>query len=121
MSCWPPPTGKRLTWKGSADFVNNPIKQQRAGKLRANARIIAGSGLDKKTLSEADICEKLITPAIQQAGWNTVEQIYREYTLRPGRVVVRGNHAARDRKSVLRADYVLFYKANIPLVVVEAK
>jgi hypothetical protein len=39
--------------------------------------------LDKKTLSEADICEKFITPAIQQAGWNTVEQIYREYTLRP--------------------------------------
>ena len=44
--------------------------------------------MDKKTLSEADICEKFITPAIQQAGWNTVEQIYREYTLRPGRVVV---------------------------------
>ena len=84
-----------------------------------------GSGLDKKTLSKADICEKLITPAsqpaIQQAGWNTIEQIYREYTLRPGRVVVRGNHAARDKKSVLRADYVLFYKTNIPLVVVEAK
>ena len=77
--------------------------------------------MDKKTLSEADICEKFITPAIQQAGWNTVEQIYREYTLRPGRVVVRGNHAARDKKSVLRADYVLFYKTNIPLVVVEAK
>ncbi len=76
--------------------------------------------MDKKTLSEADICEKFITPAIQQAGWNTVEQIYREYTLRPGRVVVRGNHAARDKKSVLRADYVLFYKTNIPLVVVEA-
>ena len=77
--------------------------------------------MDKKTLSEADICEKFITPAIQQAGWNTVEQIYREYTLRPGRVVVRGNYAARDKKSVLRADYVLFYKTNIPLVVVEAK
>jgi type I restriction enzyme, R subunit len=77
--------------------------------------------LDKKTLSEADICEKFITPAIQLAGWNTIEQIYREYTLRPGRVVVRGNHVARDKKSVLRADYVLFYKTNIPLVVVEAK
>jgi type I restriction enzyme R subunit len=38
--------------------------------------------LDKKTLSEADICEKFITPAIQQAGWNTVEQIYREYSRR---------------------------------------
>ena len=77
--------------------------------------------MDKKKLSEADICEKFITPAIQGAGWNTVEQIYREYTLRPGRVVVRGKHASRDKKSILRADYVLFFKANIPLVVIEAK
>ena len=80
-----------------------------------------GRGLDKKKLSEADICEKFITPAIQQAGWDTIEQIYREYTLRPGRVVVRGNHASRDKKSILRADYVLFYKTSIPLVVIEAK
>ncbi len=77
--------------------------------------------MNKKTLSEADICEKYITPAIQQAGWDTIEQIYREYTLRPGRVVVRGHSAKRDKMSVLRADYVLFYKLNIPLVVIEAK
>ena len=42
-----------------------------------------GGKLDKKKLSEADICENFITPAIQQAGWDTLEQIYREYTLRP--------------------------------------
>ena len=52
--------------------------------------------MDKKTPSEADICEKFITPAIQKAGWNTAEQIYREYTLRPGRVVVRGNQNNHD-------------------------
>ncbi len=73
--------------------------------------------MDKKKLSEADICEKFITPAIQGAGWNTIEQIYRE----PGRVVVRGKQPSRDKKSILRADYVLFFKANIPLVVIEAK
>ena len=78
------------------DFVNNEPWQQTAGKRRANAKIIAGSGLDKKTLSEADICEKFITPAIQQARWNTVEQIYREYTLRPGLVVVRGNQSQHN-------------------------
>jgi len=64
------------------DFVNNEPWHQTAGKLRANARIFAGSGLDKKTLSEADICEKFITPAIQQAGWNTIEWIEREYNLK---------------------------------------
>ena len=77
--------------------------------------------MDKKKLSEADICAKFITPALTAAGWNDAEQIYREYTLRPGRVVVRGQKASRDKKSVLRADYVLFYKASIPLAVIEAK
>ncbi len=77
--------------------------------------------MDKKKLSEADICEKFITPALQQAGWDTIEQIFWQYTLRQGRVVVRGHKAARDARSVLRADYVLFYKLNIPLAVIEAK
>ncbi|MEQ1807612.1 MAG: type I restriction endonuclease, partial [Burkholderiaceae bacterium] len=36
-------------------------------------------------------------------------------------MVVRGIRASRDKKSVLRADYVLFWKANIPLAVIEAK
>jgi len=77
--------------------------------------------LDKSKLSETDICEKFISPALVQAGWDVIEQILREYPLRPGRMVVRGTHASRDKKSVLRADYVLFWKANIPLAVIEAK
>jgi type I site-specific restriction endonuclease len=74
-----------------------------------------GPRLDKSKLSEADICEKFISPALTAAGWDVHEQILREYPLRPGRMVVRGQKASRDRKSVLRADYVLFWKANIPL------
>ena len=77
--------------------------------------------MTKSNLSETDICDKFITPAIQQAGWDLHEQIFRKYTLRPGRVVVRGSTSARDLKSVLRADYVLCHKANIPLAVIEAK
>ncbi|MEO5796149.1 MAG: DEAD/DEAH box helicase family protein, partial [Rhodoferax sp.] len=77
--------------------------------------------MDKKKLSESDICDKFIRPAMEQAGWQGMDQIYREYTLREGRVVVRGNRAQRDKATVLRADYALFYKANIPLAVVEAK
>lgn len=77
--------------------------------------------LDKKSLSETDICEKFISPALLRSGWDVIEQILREYSLRPGRVVVRGTKAARDKKSIVRADYVLFWKANIPLAVIEAK
>lgn len=77
--------------------------------------------MNKKTLSVADICAKFITPALNKAGWSEVEQVFREYTLRPGRVVVQGSHSRRDKKSVLRADYALFYKTGMALAVIEAK
>ena len=77
--------------------------------------------MDKYSLSESDICDKYIRPAMQAAGWHGLDQIYREFPLRAGRVVVRGNHSRRDASTVLRADYALFYKPNIPLAVVEAK
>ncbi len=75
----------------------------------------------KAQLSETDICDRFITPALVQAGWTREQHILREYTLRPGRVVVRGQAAHRDKASMLRADYVLFHKPNVPLAVVEAK
>ena len=77
--------------------------------------------MDTTKLSESDICDKFIRPPIEQAGWHGLDQIFREYPLRAGRVVVRGTKAYRDKSTVLRADYALFYKANIPLAVVEAK
>lgn len=77
--------------------------------------------MTKKNLSESDICERFVRPAMQSAGWDGMAQIYREYPLRAGRVVVRGRHARRDARTVVRADYVLFFKANIPLAVIEVK
>ncbi len=77
--------------------------------------------MHKNKLSESDISDKFIRPAIVQAGWHTLEQIYAQYPLRAGRVVVRGKTAKRDKATVLFADYVLFLKPNIPLAVVEAK
>jgi type I restriction enzyme R subunit len=77
--------------------------------------------VNKKNLSEADICAKLITPALAGAGWSEAEQVYREWPLRPGRMVVHGKTARRDPKSVRRADFALFYRHGIPLAVIEAK
>lgn len=74
--------------------------------------------MDTRQLSESDLCDKFIRPAMQQAGWNGQDQIFREYPLRAGRVVVRGNKAQRDLSTVLRADDALFHKANVPLAVV---
>ena len=77
--------------------------------------------MSKNNLSESDISDKFIRPSIVQAGWHTLDQIYAQYPLRAGRVVVRGKTAKRDPSTVLFADFVLCLKPNIPLAVVEAK
>ncbi|MCC5453370.1 DEAD/DEAH box helicase family protein [Rheinheimera sp. UJ51] len=75
--------------------------------------------MNKKALSERDICSKFITPAIVQAGWDLQTQIREELTFTAGRVIVRGRMHSRGEKR--RADYVLFHKKNLPLAVIEAK
>lgn len=75
---------------------------------------------DKKNLTERDICTKYITPAIvETAGWNRDTQLKEELSLTKGKVLVRGK--LHRRGELKRADYVLYYKPNIPLAVVEAK
>ena len=74
---------------------------------------------DKKNLSETDIRDKFITPAIVRAGWNLYTQILAEYPITNGRIVAHGKTC--KRKKPLKADYVLFYKTNKPIAIVEAK
>src|SRR5437773_679094 len=75
--------------------------------------------LDKRTLSERDICTKFITPALRRAGWDVMSQIREEVSFTKGRIIVRGKLVTRGRAK--RADYVLYYKPNIPLALIEAK
>lgn len=75
--------------------------------------------LDKQNLSERDICTKLITPAIRKAGWDEMSQIREEVSFTKGRIIVRGKLVSRGKGK--RADYVLYYKPNIPLALIEAK
>ena len=76
---------------------------------------------EKQELSEIDICDLFITPAIKSAGWVQERQIRREVTLTPGPVIVRGNMSSRNKKKKKRADYVLSWEPGIPIAVVEAK
>jgi len=75
--------------------------------------------MDKKHLSERDICTKFITPALERAGWDILTQVREEFSLTNGRIIVRGQLHTRAKNK--RADYVLFYKPNIPIAVIEAK
>ena len=75
--------------------------------------------MDKKQFSERDICTKYITPALERAGWDMATQIREESSLTNERIVVRGKLPTRAKNK--RADYVLFYKPNVPIAVIEAK
>ena len=75
--------------------------------------------MDKKSLSERDICTKFITPALRQAGWDEMAQIRDEVSFTNGRIIVRGKLVSRGKGK--RADYILYYKPNIPIALIEAK
>ena len=73
----------------------------------------------KKDLSERDICTKYIQPALEKAGWNPHTQIREEVLFTDGRIYVKGNLTSRGKRK--RADYILYYKPNIPIAIIEAK
>ena len=74
---------------------------------------------NKQALSERDICTKFITPAIKQAGWDLHSQVREEVSFTKGRIIVRGKLVTPGKAK--RADYILYYKPNIPLALIEAK
>lgn len=75
--------------------------------------------MTKKSLTETEICDRYITPAIVGAGWDQHTQVRREYSFTAGQVIVRGKVATRGKPR--RADYLLFHGQHFPLAVVEAK
>ncbi|MBY5741924.1 EcoAI/FtnUII family type I restriction enzme subunit R [Rhizobium leguminosarum] len=75
--------------------------------------------MDKRSLTERDICTKFILPAVKQAGWDTMLQVREEVFFTKGRITVRGKLVARG--TAKKADFVLYYKPNIPIAIIEAK
>ncbi len=74
---------------------------------------------NKKDLSERDICTKYINPALERAGWDMHKQVREEVSFTDGRIYVKGNLSVRGKRK--RADYILYYKPNIPIAIIEAK
>ena len=75
--------------------------------------------MNKRNLSERDICSKFIGPAVKRAGWDGMMQIREEVNFTKGRIIVRGKLVTRGKAK--RADYILYYKPNIPIAIIEAK
>jgi type I restriction enzyme R subunit len=75
--------------------------------------------MNKRDLSESDIKAKYITPSILKSGWDEHTQIGREIFFTDGRIYVKGKMTRRGKRKF--ADYILFYKPNVPMAVIEAK
>ncbi|HGJ64293.1 TPA: DEAD/DEAH box helicase [bacterium] len=74
--------------------------------------------MSKKDLTEKEICNQYITPAIKDSGWD-IRQIKEEVAFTAGRIYVKDERTARGQGK--RADYILYYKTDLPLAVIEAK
>ena len=72
-----------------------------------------------KELSEEDIKIKYITPAIQKSNWDIQAQVRCEYYYTAGKMNVRENVATRGKRKFV--DYLLSYKSNLPIAIIEAK
>ena len=71
-------------------------------------------------ITEADTCRELVTPKLIEAGWgNTPYAIGEQRSFTNGRIIVAGGRVRRGRQK--RADYLLYYRRDYPLAVVEAK
>lgn len=75
--------------------------------------------MNKRDLSEADIKAKYITPSILKSGWDEHTQLGREIYFTDGRIYVKGKMTRRGKRKF--ADYILFYKPNVPVAIIEAK
>lgn len=74
---------------------------------------------DKRNLTEEDIKNRYITPALNRAGWAADSMLMEKYFFTDGRIIVLGK--GKHRQHGKKADYLLFAKPNLPLAVVEAK
>src|SRR5258706_956872 len=72
-----------------------------------------------KMPTEADTCRKFVVPLLQSAGWDSEpHSIAEQRTITDGRIVPVGKGFIR--KPPKRVDYLLRYRRDFPLAVVEA-
>ena len=71
-----------------------------------------------RPLNEQETRTRYITPALERAGWQK-KQIAEEVPFTDGRVITRGSMVRRGKRK--KVDYLLYYKPNLPIALIEAK
>ena len=69
-------------------------------------------------ITEADTCRKYVLPNLYKAGWSD-DQIAEQRYFTDGRIIVVGKKHVR--KPGKKADYILRYRLDFPVAVIEAK
>ena len=77
--------------------------------------------LPKKDMTEEDIKNRFVTPAINAAGWGKDHFLMERYFFTAGRILVPGKGRRHAKKEGNKADYILFAEPNLPIAIVEAK
>ena len=86
----------------------------------ANAQVSGVRQFACKLSNEADTCRRYVVPRLQAAGWeNDPYRINEQVTFTDGRIIVAGRRGRR--RPGKRADYILRYRPDFPIAVVEAK
>ena len=71
-------------------------------------------------ITEADTCREFVTPRLLEAGWGVAPHaIGEQRSFTNGRIIVTGGKVRRGKQK--RADYLLYYRRDYPIAVVEAK
>jgi type I restriction enzyme R subunit len=74
---------------------------------------------DKAQLTEAEIRTRYITPALSAAGWPLTSLREEYYYFSVGRIQVVGKKGVRKKPK--KVDYLLEWRPNLPIALVEAK
>ena len=79
-----------------------------------------GEAMPDGVITEADTCREFVTPKLVEAGWGAAPHaIGEQRSFTNGRIIVAGGKVRRGKQK--RADYLLYYRRDYPLAVVEAK
>lgn len=93
------------------------MRRQAAWRETAYDSIVADP--DKTQLTEAEIRTRYVTPALSASGWPLSSMREEFFYFSAGRIQVVGKKGVR--KEPKRVDYLLEYRPNLPVAVVEAK
>jgi type I restriction enzyme, R subunit len=102
------------------EFGGNPHTWRTVMTIRP-ARSEQRMVLSRRPATEADTCRDYVVPRLRAAGWDTPPPAYAEQrTFTDGRILVGVDDKVR-RQPQKRVDYLLRYRRDFPIAVVEAK